>query len=126
MEKGSSQGALSLDTHTFASRTHEPQRKKYLLVSVSFAYPAVGQMHQAGAGDECRSTCVGSSGQVVQDNSHRSKIYLEYNYLEIIIQWPPKPTMLNGLPSLGGQTPPMHFGGMLGHFTIDLLKSEEQ
>ena len=46
MEKGSNQGALSVDTHTFASRTLEPQQKKYLSGSVPFAYAAVGEMHQ--------------------------------------------------------------------------------
>lgn len=46
MEKGSKQSVLSLNTHTFASWTLEPQKKKYLPGSVPFAHQAVGEMHQ--------------------------------------------------------------------------------
>lgn len=88
MEEGSDQGALSLDTHTFASRTLEPQQQKYLSVSVPFSHPAVGEMHQGKQVVDAglHAWAVGSSGQVIQGNPHRKKIYLEYNYLETIIQ----------------------------------------
>lgn len=53
----------------------------------------MGEMHQ---GEKVVDVglhlwAAGGSGQVVQDNPHRKKICLEHNYLETIIQQPPKP-----------------------------------
>lgn len=75
MEKGTDQGALSLDTHTFAGTILEPQKKKCLSGSDPFAHPTVGEMRKGEQVVDAglHPWAAGSSGQVAQDNPHRKK-----------------------------------------------------